>query len=58
MDLDATSILRYSIVSGNSGGFFKIDAETGRIGITNPSGLSISELKASDIILSVEVIKN
>ncbi|XP_054711474.1 cadherin-87A-like [Uloborus diversus] len=54
VDADATSVVQYSIIAGNSHNIFAIDGRSGEISVTQRNGLDVSALKTDQILLTVQ----
>ncbi|GFS53692.1 cadherin-87A [Trichonephila inaurata madagascariensis] len=54
VDADATSVVQYSIIAGNSFNIFAIDGRSGEISVNQRNGLDVSALKTDTIILTVQ----
>ncbi|KAF8763163.1 Cadherin-87A like protein [Argiope bruennichi] len=54
VDADATSVVQYSILAGNSHNIFAIDGRSGEMSVTQRNGLDVSALKTDTIILTVQ----
>ena len=55
-DDDLTSVLNYTITSGNTNDLFVIDSRTGQMGLTKPLELNSSLITTEEFTLTVEVI--
>ncbi|KAB7497169.1 Cadherin-87A [Armadillidium nasatum] len=53
-DPDKTSRVKYSLVGGDPNKLFTIDENSGRIRVSDPKGLDISNMKQNELILTVE----
>ncbi|KAG8178249.1 hypothetical protein JTE90_000350 [Oedothorax gibbosus] len=54
VDADATSVIQYSVIAGNSHNIFAIDGRSGEISVTQRNGLDVSALKTDTILLTVQ----